>query len=303
MHDIRRESGNRIAWITAKLAILSALYVWVFWHNVSNMALSGFKSSESAHVLTVPIAILMLVYLRRSDWADCISPGSAWSVVLLILTLALCAVFIWPFSYGYAYNIASVLVLGSLVWITMGRRACKLSLPMLMLVMVAIPMGPRLYATLIIRPETYTIGATAKTLDLLPGVDTVVKGVDIFFSSLRNSGVVGLGESNRGARLLLAFATIGIFVTFSQARSFWRLLFVGITAGAVVLFCNFLRFMVWGLATIYLSVSPTSALPRNISAICSLFAVYAIFVLLCSAKVNLFIEEQEDQSREAGNEA
>ena len=164
-------------------------------------------------------------------------------------------------------------------------------------------MGPRLYATLIIRPETYTIAATAKALDLLPGVDTVVKGVDIFFSSVHKSGVVGLGESNRGARLLLAFAAIGIFVTFSQPRSFWRLMFVGITAGAVVLFCNFLRFVVWGLATIYLSVTPTSALPRNISAVCSLFAAYGIFVLLCSARVNLFIEEQEDEIREVDNEA
>lgn len=174
---------------------------------------------------------------------------------------------------------------------------------MLLLVMLAIPLGPRIYARLIILPETYTIQAVAAVLGALPGVDTVVRGVDVFFKSDFGSGVVALAESNRGVRLLPAFAALGVFVAFSRIRSIRRLVIVACAAVPIILFCNFFRFFCWGVLDVYAVDSPADPLPRNASTILSLLLAYVLFACVSSAKLNLFVDVGQGAPRgEAANE-
>ena len=165
---------------------------------------------------------------------------------------------------------------------------------MLLLVFLASPIPSRIYATLIIRPETYTIASTANVLDQLPGVNTFIEGVDISFSVKNRAGIIALGESNRGARLFLAFSMVGLFVTFSRVRSFWRIIIVGVAAIPIIMFCNFFRFLCWGLLQVYTGAVPTSPMPRNVAAVCSMFVLYLLFVLVCTAQFNLFLEVEDE---------
>jgi hypothetical protein len=210
----------------------------------------------------------------------------------------------WPFDYGYARQLSTIPVLVGIVLIGWGWKILKLCMPMVLLVLLAIPIGSRMYASLIIRPETYTIAATAAVLDQLPGIDISKKGTDLLVSGNR-SAAIALGESNRGARLLLAYFAVGVFVVFSRIRPFVRLAVAAITAIPIVLFCNFLRFLCWGLVSIYASAQPASALPRNIGAVCSLFTAYGLFAMVCAARINLFVENegqyQQADDREAAN--
>ena len=291
----RQVIGSEITGALARLTILFGLCVWMFWPEAVRIALTIPKSSEIAHALVTPVAVLLLVYLRRVALVENLTKGSAWGIVGLAGGLTMYAGTTWPFNYGYARDIAIIPVLAGVVLVTCGWRVLKLSLPMLLLVLLSVPIPSRLYATLIIRPETYTIAATATTLDQLPGIDTSVKGTDLLFSSEQSSGVIALGESNRGARLLLAFAAVGVFVAFSRIRSPWRIVVAAAAAAPIVLFCNFFRLLCWGLAVIYTGVSPTSALPRNVSAVCSLFASYVLFAFVCAFGFNLFIDADEKQ--------
>lgn len=305
MLNQREVTGSEIRAALAKLAILFGLFVWVFWPEMVNIVSKAPGSSEAVHALVTPVAILLLVYCRAAALIKKPIKGSPWGVVLLLAGLVLYAGATWPFSYGYVRNAAMVPVLAGVVLAACGRRVLKLSLPMLLLVLLSIPIPSSHYARLIIRLETHTISATTKALDRLPGIDTSAEGVDLFFSSAEGSGVVGLGESNRGARLMLAFATVGVFVVFSRVRSPWRVFFAAVAAVPIVLFCNFLRFFCWGLAVIYTGIGPTSALPRNVSAVCSLSASYALFAFVSAVRLNLFIEDSEHgkniNSRELDN--
>jgi len=286
--------SDKVIGALTRLVILLVLFAWMFRPDLTRIIFSAGNSSEWAHALAAPIMIALLVYHRRAALARRLSRGSLWGGVLVILGLAMYAVATWPFRYGYVRDVAMILVLVGIVLVACGWRVLELSLPMLLLAMLAIPLGDRIYARLIIRPETYTIEATAAVLGRLPGVDTVIKGVDLFFESSSGAGVVALGQSNRGARLLAAFAVVGVFVVFSQGRSIWRLVFVGCATIPVILFCNFFRFLCWAVLQVYVAVDPASALPRNVSMILSLCLSYALFVLVSSARLNLFVEVDED---------
>jgi len=137
-------------------------------------------------------------------------------------------------------------------------------------------------------------------LEQLPGVDTWVIGTDLFFSSDQTTGVVGLGESYRGVRLLQPFAALGIFVAFSRIRSVLRLVFVAIFGIAILFFCNLFRLICLSLVVIYGGAGPASSSPRAIAAVCSIFVFYGLFALLCNFKLNLFVEIEEE---DAGSEA
>jgi exosortase len=273
-----------------RLFVLLALCIWMFWPELATIISTAPKSSETAHVLVTPVAILLLVYLRRRALIKSLTKGSMWGIALLVAGLAFYAGATWPFSYGYARLVAMVPVFAGAILVTCGWRVLKLSVPILLLLLLSLPMSSGLNARLVIRPETYTIATTARVLDQLPGIRTAVEGKDIFFSSSQGPGVIALGESNRGVRLLFAFGIVGVFVIFSRIRPRWRAFTAMLMAVPIAFFCNFLRFICWGLAVIYTGLGPGNALPRNISAVFSLFAAYSLFLLICIGRFNLLVE-------------
>jgi exosortase/archaeosortase family protein len=216
-----------------------------------------------------------------------------WGFAIIIAGLVIYAGAVWPLSFGYMRNMAMVPVFAGIVLITCGWRFLKLSSPMLLLLILSIPFSSGLNVRLKMRPETYTIAMTARVLDQLPGTNTSIEGKDLFLSSNRGSGVIALGQSQRGVRLLFAYSMIGVFVVFSKIRTRWRILIALIAAIPIALFCNLLRFISWGLVIIYTRAEPLNALPRNISAFLSLFAAYGLFLFVCNARINLFVEVNE----------
>ncbi len=296
-------NSDEVAGPVTRLVILLGLFVWMFRPELTRIASTAAGSSDWVHTLIIPVMIALLVYLRRAALVEKLSGGSPCGILLMTAGLALYAAATWPFSYGYIRDIAMIPVLAGIVLVTCGPAVLRLSLPMLLLVMLAIPLGPRIYARLIILPETYTIQAVAAVLGILPGVDTVVRGVDVFFESDFGSGVVALAESNRGVRLLPAFAALGVFVAFSRVRSIRRLVIIACTAIPIILFCNFFRLFCWGVLDVYVVDGPAGPLPRNASTVLSLLLAYLLFAWASAAKPNLFVGAHQGASAgEAANE-
>jgi len=185
-------------------------------------------------------------------------------------------------------------VLAGVVLAVGGWRTLKRCLPMLLLVGLSIPVGQRIYARLIIAPETHTLSATRFVLDQLPGVEVELRGPDFHFTRGQQAGTIALGEPRRGATLAVAFLVIGVFVVFARIRPFWQVALMAMAAGPIVLLCNLLRLLSWGMVTIYGGADPTSAVPRGVAAVVSLAAAYALFALACGILSTLVIETEDD---------
>lgn len=293
--DRRPSRGTEHFAALLRLAVLLCLLTWAFWPEVGRIFIRTARSSETAHAMVVGFTVGALLWRRWKYFPAEATRGSVWGVVFIMGGLALYALSTWPFSYGYVRDIAIMPVLGGAILVTCGWRVLKLSGGILLIVLLAIPIGNRLYATLIIHPETYTIAAAGRILDQLPGVSITQKGVDLFFYSDAGRGVVALGESNRGARLLLVFASIGVFVTFCRKRSLGRLAVIAAAAGPVVLFANLVQLVFWGLIAIYARPAPTDSVSRNVSAVGSLLVAYGLFAIVSSFKVHLFTEAEQEE--------
>jgi len=281
-----------------KLACLLVLCVWVFWSELSSMVLGTLNSSEKVHLLTVPVMVVLLIYLRRDALRTNLTSGAFAGIIMIIFGFFVYAFATWPFNYGYVQDVAIIPVLGGIILASCGWRVFGLSIPILLLMLLAIPIPSRIYAAIVIRLETRTIEAVAKTLSLLPGTDVFIKGVDIIFSSAKGDCVVAMGESNRGARLLSAFGVLGTFIIFSEIRSWRRIFIVSILALPIVFLCNFLRLLFWAILGIYAQFSAASKLPRTASFIFSILVLYGLFALVCVFKLNLFIEDDSADTKE-----
>lgn len=274
-----------------RLAILLALCLWIFWGQAAYMVHAVGGSSENAHSVVMPVAVALLIYFRRRQLLSSFGEGAFWGIPLIVIGLAAHALAYWPFPYGYAHYIAVVPVIAGVVLLCCGWRTLRLSLPIILMLWLAFPIGSRIHASLIRLPNGYTLRATAVALDMLPGVDASVDGTDLLFARGSHDGVVGLGEANRGARLMFVYAAIGLFVVFSRVRKLGRLLVLAILAIPLVFLCNLFRFFCWSVTTVYGGFGPVSQLPRDVSTVLSLIFAYCLFVMLSEMRLNLFVED------------
>ena len=281
--------ANRVA--VTQCVVLIVLAVWALWPELEAIAKTAIHNSDWAHVLVVPLAVVILLYRRRSLLADSLTGGSVWGLMLLLGGFALLGASTWPFDYGYFRVVAVVPVLAGIVLAVGGWGVFKRCLPMLLLVFLSIPIGQRKYADLIIIPETYTLAATHRALNALPGVVVDQDGVDLTFHRASGSGTIALGESRRGASLFLAYTLIGVFVAFVRLRPAWQVVVMALAAVPIVLFCNLLRILTWGLMAIYAGSSATSAAPRGVAAVVSLLAAYGLFAALGLVLTKLVTEQ------------
>jgi exosortase/archaeosortase family protein len=292
-NDIDRPSCTRkiVAFI-----VLLCLCLAVFRDEVFAILRGALTLSEWAHALVIPVAIVAIIFLRRHEFENAMTNGSFWGIALIIFGLAMHGGTRWPFSFNYGQQIALVPTVAGVVLVSFGWRVFLKSIPLFALVGLAVPFGGRMYATMVIRPETYTITGVSAILDRLGGTEIFVRGVDMTFLRNGRSGIVALAETNRGARLMLAFASLGVFVLFCKPRSWPRIFFVGFMAVAAILFCNFIRFLIWSMIEIYSAAGPLNRTPRYFSGAVSLLLAYSVFAFLCwvrPPKLNLFVEVED----------
>jgi hypothetical protein len=248
------------------------------------------RDPNAAHALAAPLVILVLLLRRRRVLAEELTNGSAWGVVLLGLGIGAYVLATWPFNYGYPRRAAIVPAVAGVILAAGGWRVLKRCLPLLLVLLLAIPTGSRYYAFAIIKPETYTLGAVRATLDLLPGVFVDLSGPDLSYLGGWGTGTIALGEHHRGAALFLAYLTLGVFVTFVRIRPWPHVVCLGAVAPLIALLANYARLIMWGLITIYGRAHPLSAVPRLVSSAAALLLAWGLFVAVAAALRRILVE-------------
>ncbi len=279
--------------------ILLGLCVPVFVPELVRMSNSALKNPEAAHVYAAPLLIFILLYRRRRELASGLSGGSVWGLALVLVAFVGVAVTEW-FRYAYPKWTMMALATAGIILSVGGWRVLKLCMPVVLIMLIAIPVGARYYVRLIIGPETYTLDAVRIALDLLPGISVDLTGPDLQYIGEGGSGTIALGESNRGASLFLTYMTLTVFVTFANIRPFWQVVVMAAAAGPIALAANFLRLTIWGLVVIYGGSEPVSMVPRFAAIIGSQVSAYLMAVALLGILMMAVVESADQDSKEAG---
>lgn len=130
------------------------------------------------------------------------------------------------------------------------------------------------------------------------GVFVDLDGVDLHYFGSRGTGTIALGEHHRGAGLLLAYLTIGVLVTFVRIRPWWQLLVLAAAAPLIVLLCNLMRLIFWGLVTIYGGADALSAVPRTAATVMALLLAWGLFAGLSALASRIVVHEAPVGSEE-----
>ena len=290
-------TASRLWLASVQIAILAALCIWAFWPEMRLMVTFAQKDIEAAHSLAAPVLIFLLFLRRRRLLAQSLDRGSPLGVALLVAALAVLAVWYWPFDFHLARSVAIVPALAGCILLVAGWRFLWHCLPMLSLLLIAIPIGPRFYSRLIIAPERITLDAVQATLNLLPNVTVELVGRDLQYLHPDHSLMIATGEYHHAATLLFAYLSIVIFVVFTQTRSFWQVLLLIIVACPFVLICNYVRLMSWSLTMIYGQATETSPWPRIVAVVVSLLLAYSMAGLSCGVVANL-VSDRSNESED-----
>jgi len=284
--------------------ILLGLCVFAFTEVFVAMIETGTRNPEACHALATVGLIAILLHRRRRAIVEQLSRGSGWGIVLILLALGIYVFASWPFNYaiprrmalvpalaGVILAVAAVVpALAGVILAVAGPRVAWRCLPLVLMVMVAIPVGSRFYSAVIIRPETITLSGVRSALELLPGVFIDLDGLDLSYVRGDERGAIALGASYRGASLLLSFLTLGLFVTFARIRPAWQVVIAAVAAGPIVFACNFARLFLWGVVTICTGADPVSLVPRLVATVASLVLAYLAFGLIFGV-LNLIVAE------------
>jgi len=263
-----------------RFGVVLALWFWAFWPEVSRAAGHAASDSNWSHAWAAPILAGALCIRRRVELHRSLTRGSWVGLLALLASVGVFASAIWPLGFGYLADVGAVMTLAAALWAVGGRRFFKRCSPVILILLLSFPIGQRMYAGLIIRPETYTMTASRAVLDAIPGVEVTLDGPDLHFVRGERTGTIALGASNRGAALLVTYAVVGVFVAFSHIRPLWELALMAMAAGPVLLAANLLRMLTWGVVTIYTAAGPVSPVPRVVASIVSLLFAWALFLVI-----------------------
>ncbi len=263
-----------------RFGVVLALWFWAFWPEVSRAAGHAASDSNWSHAWAAPIFAAALCMRRRVELHRSLTRGSWVGLLALLASIGVFASAIWPLGFGYLADVGAVMTLAAALWTVGGWRFFKRCSPAVLIVLLSFPIGQRMYASLIIRPETYTMAASRAVLDAIPGVEVTLDGPDMHFVRGKRTGTIALGASNRGAALLVTYAVVGVFVAFSRIRPLWELALMALAAGPVLLAANLLRMLTWGVVTMYTAAGPVSPVPRVVASIVSLLFAWALFLVI-----------------------
>lgn len=276
----------------ASLIVLLALFTWAFYPEIIRIITRSKLILNNVHIFLVPFAIAMFILVKKNTLRQCDTHGSAAGFLLIFLGCFCYAVAAWPFSFGYARDLAMVPVLAGILLLCFGRKVFFKLIPVFLFVFLAIPIGPRLTATLVIRPETYTLMASQNIMELLPNVTTELSGLDLTIYRSGTSNIVALGRTSRAFQLYFVYALIALFVFFTSNRTICKYIAAVIMTVPVIFLCNLARFLMLSAFTAYFNTSALSPISGTIAALLSICLAYLMFILIFNLKINLFIEDE-----------
>lgn len=273
-----------------QLALLLVVTAIAYLPDLMTVAEFAVRQAEAAHALAAPILVAILFVRRRDLLARSLGRGSILGVVLVALGLLVTFAALWPFNFGLPRYLAAVIVVAGAVLAVCGPRTLWHALPLLLILLLAIPFGQRVNAVLTRMPELLTIRITQAVTEALPGVlGATIEGPDLHYETASRAGTVALGEPARWAALTWSCLTIIVFVTFAVVRPAWQVIALAAAAVPIVLLCNFARVLTWCLATIYGGAGPTAGWPRVAAAIVALVAAYLATILVGGILSHLFV--------------
>ncbi|MGE4285930.1 MAG: exosortase/archaeosortase family protein [Phycisphaerae bacterium] len=236
-----------------KTAVLTALFVLMFWNNIADTVSVWVKDPSWSHGFLILPFSLYLLHQRREIILSIKPEPSYIGVAWLLLMVCVYIFNIVQIRYAYGEPLIMIAALCALVYAVCGWKLMQhLWVPVLYLVF-AIPIPTRLYRELTTPLRMIASQMATAIVNMLPGIEATVRGViiDITRNGVPLDTSLNVADACSGMRLMMAFLALGVAMAYIHARPIWQ---KAILLGSIIpiaILCNIVRVTVTAFIYIY----------------------------------------------------
>ena len=232
-----RPSGTALVLLACALLISSwpfmgaLTWLWDFWTN----------NAEYSHGVLMPIVCGYLIWSRREQLATMAFTGS-WLGVALIMAAALVYWFGKMSTLHVVDNFGYWLLLVGLALALLGRRAFRVIVVPLSLLLLAIPLPNLLLNNLSLRLQLWSSQLGALIIRAF-GISVLVQGNVLDLGNYK----LEVAQACSGLRYLFPLLTIGVVMAYMYRGAWWKRVLIALSSLPLTLLMNGLRVGVIGL--------------------------------------------------------
>lgn len=279
-----------------QIAIVGALIAGVYWQTIRAVLVARWISDGNwSHGWLIPAFSLYFLYLRRDELVRVQARPTMLGAVVLMLSLTWFFVFSWVYPIAYLQALSIVGTVFGAVLLLGGWPVTRLTWFPILFLLLAIPLPQRQYFELTFPLRAWASTAAAALLPMfIPGLHTEAQAVVIDYIAPNGaSGQLNVEEACSGMRLMMAFVTLGLAMSYLGDRALWQRLILVASCIPIAVVCNTVRVTLTGYFTITGREELAQGTPHQLLGIAMLLLALGLFAAIGYALDHLFVEGEE----------
>ncbi len=280
-----------------RIAVVVALIVAVYWGSIRTHLVGRWLNDGNwSHGWLIPLFSLYLLNAKRDELARCCPKASYVGAVILMLSLAMYFVAAWRLRMAYPQALSIVGTIFGTTLLLGGWRVMRVAWFPILFLVLAVPLPDRVYVSMTMPLRQLASSAAAALMPLfVSGLHTDAQAVVIdYVLPGRPPGTLNVEEACSGMRLMMAFITLGVAMSYVGDRPAWQRLVMVMFCLPIAVFCNTIRVTVTGLLIVVGAKEWATGLPHQLLGIVMLILALSLFGLLGYVLGHLYVDVPED---------
>lgn len=303
VHEIHEADGLRTGqtwtdlgihtWI--RIGIVSLLLGVVFRLELVRLVVRWLTDPSWSHGFLIPLFSLYFLHQRRDDIVSLRTRPHYGGLVLLLACLAFYFLnLLSPAGYAYFRSLSLVVAIMAVVWFLGGTPLLRITWLPLAYLFFAVPLPRRIYVTLTQPLRAWAATVAAALLDVVPQVETSVRGVviDVLVNGQPIEPALNVAEACSGMRLLMAFVALGVALAYLQVRPWGQRLVLLTSSVPIAIFCNIVRVTVTGFLYALVDRRYTQGLYHDLLGLAMLPLALGCYGFISWFMSSLWVDEQ-----------
>ncbi len=284
-----------------RMAIIGGLFIYLFRLELYRLVTRWLTDPSWSHGFLIPIFSCYFLNQRRQEILSLQARPHYGGLGLLLASLIFYFFnLLSPAGYAYFRSLTLVVALAAVVWFLGGTSLLRVTwLPVLFL-FFAVPLPRRLYVSLTLPMRSLAATVAAALLNLVPHVETSVRGVviDILYHGRPVDPALNVAEACSGMRLLMAFLALGVAMATLQVRPLWQRLVLLAASIPIAIFCNIVRVTLTGFLYVLVHPRYTQGIYHDLLGLAMLPLAFGCYGFLAWFLSSLFMEDQDGTERD-----
>ena len=282
-----------------QFGVVTVLLVLAYLGPIRHLLIARWMADGNwSHGPLIPLFSLYFLWLRYDELAAARARPNVLGGVILVGSLALYFVSeIW-LRQGYPQGVSLVGAVFGLTLLLGGWPIIRLTWFAILFLLLAVPLPQGLYVSLTmpLRELAATVAASVMPL-FVSGLHTEAQAVVIdYIVPGRSPATLNVEEACSGMRLMMAFVTLGLVMSYLGERPLWQRVILVLSCLPIAVFCNAVRVTTTGLFMVTGHDELARGTPHQLLGIVMLVLAFALLAGLRYVLEHLFVDEATQES-------